>query len=48
MKFSRCKKIKFVKFTHLEKKNKKTLKIEVMREKNVENLEKKLFDKNDP
>ena len=35
-------------FQYLEKKNRKIWKIEKLRETNVENLGKKLFDKNDP
>ena len=48
VKFSRSKKIKFVKFHVYGKKIRKIWKIEKMRGKNVEIMGEKLSDKNDP
>ena len=48
VKFSRTKNIELVNIPIFGKKSRKIWKIEKLREKNVENLEKKLFDKNDP
>ena len=49
VKFFRTKNIKFVNIPiFIWKKNRKIWKIEKLREKNVENLDKKLSDRNDP